>query len=331
MPRIACLTTHINTTDGNVPDAIQLLPAGAFRALDGRPADVAAWSLNAKGAAALVAQVAARKTPIVIDYEHQTLNAAKNGQPAPASGWFGSVEWREGSGLWATGVDWTERARTMIASGEYKFISPVFIYGKDGSVLRLLHAALTNDPALDGMSAVAALAFDSTLDLDPESDPETPMNPEMLKLLGLAETATEAEALEALKALVAKMAEAETGMADLKSKSVPLTAVQDLQGQVAALTANAQAREVDDLIKPALADGRLLSAMEPWARDLGKSNLAALKQFVDNAQPIAALNGTQSGGQPPANGGNGLSAEQMAVCTQLGLTAEEFIKAKLEG
>ena len=329
MPRIACLTTQISTPDGNAPDAIQLLPAGSFRATDGRPDDVASWSLDVVRAQALIAQVAARKTPLVIDYEHQTLRAAKNGQPAPASGWFHSVEWREGSGLWATGVAWTERARTMIASGEYKFISPVFMYGKDGGVLRLLHAALTNDPALDGMAAVAALAFDSTLDTDP--DTETPMNPETLKLLGLAEDATPEQIDAAIRELATKAENATSAMVELKATAVPVSTVQELQGQLAALNAQALARDIDDLVKPALADGRLLPAMEPWARDLGKTNLAALKQFLAAAPVIAALNGTQTGGQAPAGGGNGLSAEQLAVCTQLGLTAEEFKKAKLEG
>ncbi len=64
------------------------------------------------------------------------------------------MEWREGAGLYATGVEWTDNAAAMIAAGEYKFISPVFAYNKRGEVLELLHAALTNTLALDGMDAV---------------------------------------------------------------------------------------------------------------------------------------------------------------------------------
>jgi phage I-like protein len=95
----------------------------------------------------------------VVDYEHQTLLAAQNGHPAPAAGWFSKLEWRE-SGLFAIDVEWTERATQMIEGGEYKYISPVFAYDKKtGKVLRLLHAALTNNPALDGMDAVAASQY----------------------------------------------------------------------------------------------------------------------------------------------------------------------------
>lgn len=324
--RIASLAALIPSGD-TVPEAIQLLPAGAFRATDGRPDDVDSWQITADLASTLIQAAANRTNPYVIDYEHQTLRAAENGQPAPAAGWLKNLEWRD-SGLWAVGVQWTERARTMIASGEYKFISPVFMYDKAGRVTRLLHVALTNDPALDGMAAMAALAFN--FDPAPQGRPpakDTTMTPEMLKLLGLTETATEAEALEALKALVAKLAEAEGGMADLKAKTVPMTAMQDLQGQVAALSAAALAREIDDLVKPALATGRLLPAMEPWARDLGKTNLAALKAFVDSAQPIAALNGTQSGGTPPAGDGKAaLSADQSKIASMFGNSADDLAK-----
>jgi phage I-like protein len=81
----------------------------------------------------------------VIDYEHQTLNAATNGQPAPAAAWFSTLEWRDGDGLYATDVQWTERAAAMVAAGEYRFLSPVFCFDNHGNVKALLHAALTNN------------------------------------------------------------------------------------------------------------------------------------------------------------------------------------------
>ncbi len=318
--RIACLTAEIHAQGGTVPDAIQLFPAGTVRATDGRPADAPGWTLTADLAARLIQQASARANPYLIDYEHQTLRAEQNGQPAPAAGWFRALEWREGSGLWAVGVEWTERARTMIASGEYRFISPVFTYDKAGRVLRLLHAALTNDPALDGMAAVAALSF--------TPDQEQPMNPETLKLLGLAEDATPEQIATAVAALKAKADEAEGSLAALKSTTAPLDTVKELQGQVAALTSAALARDIDDLVKPALADGRLLPAMEAWARDLGKTNLAALKQYLDNAPAIAALKGTQSGGRAPNNDGAKLTDEEMVACKLLGQSPDEYLAFK---
>ncbi len=320
---LACLHRELPAAE-HVPDTIQLLPEGSFRATDGRPFEVDAWILDAQGAQRLIEQAAARANPYLIDYEHQTILSKDNGQPAPASGWFAQLEWRQGSGLWAVGVEWTDRARAMIAAREYRFISPVFMYDKAGRVQRLLHAALTNDPALDGMAAVAAL----NLNLDPQPAQDTRMNPEILKLLGLAENATEAEALTALQALIEKLNASEASMADLKAQSAPLTAMQALQNQVAALTASAQAREVDDLIKSALADGRLLPVMEAWARDLGKTNVAALKAYTEQAQPIAALSGVQTAGRTPKDAATPLSADEMTACTLLGQTPGEYLAFK---
>ena len=111
------------------------------------------------------------------------------------------------------------------------------------------------------------------------------------------------------------------------AKYVPIEAVTTLQGQVAALTARQHEADVDALVKPALADGRLLPAMESWARDLGKKDMAALTAFLDKAQPIAALTSTQTGGLPPSGTAKGdaqLSAAELAVCTAMGLTPEQY-------
>ena len=139
--RIAALAQAISAATNE----IQLFPAGEFAAVDGRPTDVEGgkWILNAALATVLVEQVAAAKTPLVIDYEHQTLLTTENGKPAPAAGWFSQVEWREGEGLYAVGVEWTDSAAAMIEKKEYRFISPVFTYNKRGEVCQLLHAALT--------------------------------------------------------------------------------------------------------------------------------------------------------------------------------------------
>jgi len=119
--RLASLIAHL------VPGetAVRLLPAGEFRSADGsgRPTDAPAWRIDAAQAAILIARDTARSSRRVVDYEHQTLLAAKNGNPAPAAGWIGALEWREGDGLYAQ-IEWTEKAAAMIAAGEYRGSSP---------------------------------------------------------------------------------------------------------------------------------------------------------------------------------------------------------------
>ena len=127
---------------------IQLIPAGEFRANDGRPVDAPFWRLSPQRAAALVAELNARPVRLMVDYEHQTLFTAQNGQPNPASGWLSGFEWVDGKGLYAE-VQWTAAAKERIAGGEYRYISPVFQYTPAGDILSLLPPALTNTPALD--------------------------------------------------------------------------------------------------------------------------------------------------------------------------------------
>lgn len=331
---VAALAAQIELAAGGAPDAVQLLPAGRFRASDGRPADAPAWVLDADIAKRLIEQVAARKNPLPIDYEHQTVHARSNGQPAPAAGWFDRLEWREGSGLWAVGVRWTERARQMIAAGEYRYISPVFVYDRrSGAITRLLHAALTNDPALDGMAAVAAAFEPTPLDTethDMELDTLVAACASALGQPGLAAEHLPA-AIAALKAEAdAARAAADQAAADvaaLKASTQPSEVVAQLKADLARLTAEVNARRIDDLIKPALADGRLLPAQEAWARELGQSNLAALARYLDTAQPIAALVASQTAGAQPGQKAPQLTEEQAALCRIAGWDAAVFTGA----
>lgn len=317
---------------------IQLLPAGEFRARDGRPGKTN-WRIDAAIAAKLIARAVARQTPFVIDYEHQTLLSEKNGQPAPAAGWFKTLVWREGQGLFATDVEWTANASAYIDSGEYKFISPVFAYDKSGAVVELLNAGLTNNPAIDGMLEIAqrAAAKFSATQTEQECDP---MSEQLKKLLGLSADADDKSVESAITALTAKAGQVDsltTEVAALKSQSpdpaqfVPAETVKALQTQVATLTATLHGQAVDELIKTGLADGRILPAMETWARDLGNKNVADLKSYIENASPVAALNGTQTNGKKPEGGGEGgLNDSELAVCKQMGMSAEDYKKSKAE-
>ncbi|MBL0611870.1 phage protease [Aeromonas jandaei] len=139
----------------------QLLPVGPFKARDGRPFDVASghWQLDGQIAAALIARAKALGQDLLIDYDHQTLKTDQNGQPAPAAGWYNSDEiaWGEGQGLFIK-PRWTERAAALVAAKEYRFLSAVFPYDAQGRPLELRMTAITNDPGVVGMQALAALS-----------------------------------------------------------------------------------------------------------------------------------------------------------------------------
>ncbi|KIO49654.1 hypothetical protein SQ11_05615 [Nitrosospira sp. NpAV] len=335
---------------------VQLLPAGKFRATDGRPKDAPHWYIDATLAQAIIDQLAGRSNPLVIDYEHQSLLAAKNGQPAPAAAWFKKLEWREGDGLYAIDVEWTARASALIEAKEYLYISPVFSYDKKtGAIRSIFNAALTNNPALDGMDDVVAQA--AATRFSTETQELLTMNlDELLNnirwLLNLPTLATTEEVVAELQkavdvikngnpeaatvgfSLPTLLAARNTEIVELKAASpdpakyVPIDTMKAVQDELASLRAEVNGREVDSLVTAALADGRLLPPQEAWARELGGKDIAALKGYLDTAQPVAALSGTQTGGKKPGEGGNDeqLTESQLAVCKAMGVSPEEFKK-----
>lgn len=321
------------------PKELLLLPAGEFRARDGRPRDVPSWVTNGEAAAAIIAKAKDAIGDFVIDYEHQTLLAEENGQPAPAAGWYKEFEWRD-DGLWAIDVRWTEKARSMIEAEEYRYLSPVFEYDKKtGVVLSVLMAALTNYPAIDGhadMAARAAARFTNT-----NENEEDVMNREkMIALLGLGNDATDAQIEQAMTALRAKadmVVGQEAEIAALKKESgkvdpakfVPVETLEALKGEVAALKAGQTAGEVAAMVDKGIVDGKLLPVQKDWATELGNKDVAALKSYLEKTPSIKALGGSQSGGKQPEGNDNGaeLSADEIAVCRNLGISAEEYKKA----
>jgi len=338
-PSIAALAAALPVTNGQPPLEFRLFPAGRFHAVDGRPSEPAAgWLMNAAVAARLIAAAQARQSDYVIDYEHQTLHAAKNGQPAPAAGWFHNLAWREGDGLYVVLPNWTAAAAAHVADRAYRYISPVFSWDKStGAVLAIHHAALVNDPGLDGLTDFSALS--AQIFATPFSD-EDPMDKitELFVAAGLpapADIAAATTALTALKAQADQAAALGTEVAALKAqtpdpaKFVPVGTMQQLQTQVAALSAQIVGGEVDGLVKTALADGKLLPVQESWARDLGQKDVAALKAYLVSAPANPALAGkTQTEGKSHEATPGQLSETERAVCKAQGISAEDFLKTR---
>lgn len=335
---VALAALGVDLAGGAAPTSFRIIPAGRFRAWDGRAMPGDGWVCDEVDGQRIVAALTARASDRVIDYEHATLQAKRTGQPAPAAGWFKSAEWRS-DGLWLIDVDWTALAAQQIESLQYRYVSPVFSFDPNtGHVLALLHAALTNDPGLDGLTDLAALAaevFSPSL-----TSLEISMNELLKKLLaalGLQETATETEALSAVAQLQNNVAalSAQVAAPDL-SKFAPiavLSALQTehaaLQGQLAALQAQSHQVQLSGLIEGGLASGKLPPALKGWAEALGKTDIAALSAYLDAATPVVAPGGTQTGGAAPdGKGVAALSAIEAEVAAQLGVSPEAFKAAQ---
>ncbi|WP_029300336.1 phage protease [Aeromonas hydrophila] len=356
----------------------QLLPVGPFKARDGRPFDVASghWQLDGQIAAALIARAKALGQDILIDYDHQTLKTDQNGQPAPAAGWYNAdeIEWREGQGLFIK-PRWTERAAALVAAKEYRFLSAVFPYDAQGRPLELRMTAITNDPGVVGMQALAALSAlpaSSHMSTQPGqlatsshvAQQEKSMNEHLIALLGklgiqpgadgqfTAEQGTAAlAALDTLQAIAKKAPELEaaltaerTSLAALKAtvstgqggqidlaKYVPVETYNALVTEVATLSAKVETTDAATLIKEARTQGKVVAAEEEYLTAYAaQKGVAALKALLEPRPAIAALAASQTTQVTlPDRAENAvLSADDKYAADQLGISYEEFAKAK---
>lgn len=172
----------LNSTNGEAPEWINVLPAGVITTRDGRGpytvADMAALathSLKTEGG----------KLPV--DENHSTDYAAPQGAPSPARGWIVELQAR-GDGMWGR-VDWNASGKALFSERAYRGISPVFEHDKSGRVLRLLRASLTNTPNLRDL--VSLHSEGANMDLLVE----------LRKLLGLADDADAAAVIAKVKEL----------------------------------------------------------------------------------------------------------------------------------
>jgi phage I-like protein len=356
----------------------QLLPVGPFKARDGRPFDVASghWQLDGQIAAALIDRAKALGQDILIDYDHQTLKTDQNGQPAPAAGWYNSDEiaWREGQGLFIK-PRWTERAAALVAAKEYRFLSAVFPYDAQGRPLELRMTAITNDPGVVGMQALAALSAlpaSSLMSTQPGqlaisshvAQQEKSMNEHLIALLGklgiqpgadgqftaeqgtaalaaldtLQASAASAPELEAaltaekvsLAALKATVSTGQGGQIDL-AKYVPVETYNALVTEVATLSAKVETTDAATLIKDARTQGKVVAAEEEYLTAYAaQKGVAALKALLEPRPAIAALAASQTTQLTlPDRAENAvLSADDKYAADQLGISYEEFAKAK---
>ncbi|HML56419.1 MAG TPA: phage protease [Solidesulfovibrio magneticus] len=346
---------------------VQLFPDGDFEARDGRPGSLKGcsaktWRLDADIAAALIDRADARETPLCIDYEHHTLTAKDAGHKAVAAGWIEALAYVPGRGLFAR-VAWTDAAREHIRADEYRYISPLFTFDPEtGAVLSLVNAALTNNPALDGMAAVAAANQIATTN-QPHTEALMDELLERLRwMLNLPVTATAEEIaaqLDKLKGMIggegdaaatsvdllAILAGKDAAIADLTAKAAtpdpakfaPVEALSaltaentDLKAKLAAASAQNGAAALSAEIKAAVADGRVHKSLEGWLADLAAKSPDAARDYLGKAAPVAALTAMQTSTvTPPAGAGTvALSAEEKEAAKLLGIPEDVYATGK---
>ncbi len=337
---------HVNDPATIIP----IFPSGTVRGVDGR------GPYTIKDIATVILASFREHVLMVIDRDHQA-DLAPPGTPIKAAGWIKRLFEKDG-GVWAE-VEWTPSATQELKDKEYRYISPTFEHDKQGNVLRILRASLTNTPNFN-MKAVASAQHNSHTP-DPKEETET-MNKTILAIaaaLGLAAPKTEEEVLELAKAKGLELEEAQkfkvaTAKAlglkeDEKSETVVSTAstikaaVENKAGEpdpkkfVSMDTFKETASQLKTLqdeitedrasaaVDEAVKAGKVTPAMKSWASEYAKRDLADFKKYVENAPVIAAASTALK--DKPSTGKEELDDEDKAVCSALGVTHDEFKKA----
>lgn len=204
----------------------------------------------------------------------------------------------------------------------YKGISPVFTYAKDGTVIALLSAGLTNNPNLTQLTALHTTGDN----MDKKA---------ICTALGLAETVaddavltalhTAAQAGTALQTAQAEVTSLKGKIAELERTSVPVTKVVELETALNTLKADAKHEKAVAFVDAAIKAGKpITAARDEYIAQHVADPATSEKQI--NALP--SIN-TAAGGSPrnamnDAGDGDALSAEDLAICTKMGTDPKKY-------
>jgi phage I-like protein len=302
---------------GDVPEWLMVLPAGTSRGVDGR----GPYHLTDPDGVVTASMQGGR--PLAFDYNHQTVFAALNGSASPASGWIDKLDVRDGA-IWAH-VDWTKSGHAAVASKEYRFVSPTFLHDKNGQVQKLVSSALVNSPNLIELPAIAsALRAASHV---PNGD-ITPMDKELQGRLAVALGLPTDTAVAALVTHAEQHKAVATGAPD-PSKYVPMAAFTELQQKVATLTTEAAAKNAEALV--ASAGTKITPAMRDWALGYASTDPEGFGKWLAAAPVIVAAGADPKleGDGPTEDGA--ATAQELAVCTNLGITIDAYRATNKKG
>lgn len=305
---LVALCSAVAFADGDgAPEWINLLPDGPVRTIDGRgPYTVASM-------AALIAASLPEGGKLVLDENHATDKGMALGLPAPAQGWIVALEARE-DGLWGK-VDWTGPGRQLMADKAYSGVSPVIAHTKDGRIMRLLRASLTNTPNLQGL--VSLHSEGSTMD----------WRAKLIELLGLDSSADDAAIDAALTARMTAMAmQSQGGVLNLIEHPTVIALQSELTSataQIKALTDGQARKDATAFVDGAIREGRAgLRPMRDEYIALHMENPTRAEKLIGSMVKLTGSTITDS--VIDDKGERGLAAEDRQVMATFGIDEETY-------
>lgn len=292
MERAFC-TAPLDVADGP-PEWVQLLPIGDVSAIDGRR-----WRLT--DAEAVIRASLPGLEFLCVDFNHAVMH--DDGRPKPAAGWIKALEAR--AGFIVGRVEWTPSGVDALRNREYRFISPMFTHDKEGTIIAILGAGLTNTPALRVLAAVASAEGPPVMSQDPF--------PALCAALGLPADATPEAALARAEALTRQQPDPSAYIARADVDALLATAAEERRRH--------NEERVARKIEAASLAGKVVPAIKAWAVALCRKDEASFDEFVAKMPPIVTRAGLIPFSVPDdsADAGRGLTSTESAVCAALGI------------
>ncbi|OYV40407.1 MAG: hypothetical protein B7Z80_04590 [Rhodospirillales bacterium 20-64-7] len=295
----------------DVPEWVHLLPAGTFKGVDGR----GPYKLT-DPARVIEASMAAANGKLPLDENHSTQLAATIGAASPARGWIVALQMRD-DGIWGK-VDWNAAGHALMTDKSYKGISPVFTHTKDGVVVLIKSAALTNNPNLADLQTMHA------------ANPEEHMDKlAICTALGLAGTVDDAAVLTALQTAVAENTRLTNEVTSLKATMVPAEQVIALQTRLNTLEGDNRREKAVAFVDGAIKAGKPITAVRDQMIAMHVADQAGAEALINGLVSINAAGGgrTRTAAHDAADGDGDemMTADDMAVCAKMGLDHKAFI------
>lgn len=300
-----------------LPEWLMIIPAGEFVGRDQR-----SWTNNQPDS--VIAYNRSLDRQIVVDFEHSTALKAPKGDKAPASGWIpvNELENRDGA-IWAR-FNWNDEGRSALLKKEYKYISPAFTHDASGNVTGIHHVALTNRHNLYDLPALNSQI----------NQPEEKHMAVIAIALGLAADASE----DAQVAEIQKLQQSNLALNSQKDVFDPLKLVPiethnlalaraDSAEEKLALNAQAEIKQAAEaLVDGAVENGQIAPANRDQYLALcnQEGGMAQVKSLLESAPKVMAAT-PDLDNKTPQDKGSKLDADQLAMCSQLGITEEEFL------
>jgi len=253
--------------DGQIPDKIHLIPFGRWRERNHN------FTFDETNAEMVLDNFKKSTVDTVIDYEHQTLNAMFNGQPAPAAGWIKELEAKD-DGIWCIEIEWNQKAKEHLKNKEYKYLSPVIEFDAQDRITgkpigtRLHSCGLTNIPFLEELTPIINknnLQGTMSSFAEASGDREDDMD--------------FAELQKKYNDLVAKNATLEKEKKDLGSK---LKVAND---KIAAAAVAAAEKEAETIVNKAITDKLIQENQKEWALEICINSRENFDKYLETLKP----------------------------------------------